>query len=181
MQSPASAPILHPLFLHTPPAKPLSADVFRYTVRVGHFHLDFRTVLCRDSLGSVYLGICESPAPFGEPSPALACAMIWDVAHQVFRLRQGDTPESATPVEGGVLGYPFRPVVLAGGGVPQSHLGYRISPAANAPGVLYSPALELAMIHKEALSNGISRESVVQSIQPGAPDLSAFHCEKLLA
>lgn len=166
-------PQLNTLFVHTVPGVPLTAELFHYRIGNGIRELDARFMLCRDSNGSVYLGICEKATVFDEPATPLISATIWDVPNQQFRLRTPGSKEQILSSENGILGAPYRPVRLDGGGAVQSHLGYPVYRVNNIDGLLYSPALEIAMIYTEDIPTG-SHEYVVQRVHRGEPDLHRF-------
>jgi hypothetical protein len=119
----------------------------------------------------VYLGIRETPTEHDTDGSSFAVVILWDAVTGDFTVRDRATGEQS--VTNDVLANTFRPVVLDMAEPPRRHLGYSIYFVQGADGILYCPALELAVVDKRNLA-GREYEFVVQSVQRGEPDLLQF-------
>jgi hypothetical protein len=140
----------------------------------GAYDLTMRYLLSRDSVGSIYLGVCGQVAPFGEPTPPFTVVCVWDVPSKQLRLSEAG---GQVQVEGGTGGiFPAEshlPVILDRATGPTTHLGYTLYGVEGRPGLRYCPSLEIAFIYSDKSPEGM-RELVIQAITRGEPSLEAY-------
>jgi hypothetical protein len=169
--------LLHRLFIHNASHLPLTAELFRYVRNNNVYDLKLRCSIARTNEGSVYLGIREIPTPHDTEGSPFAVVISWDVATGAFTVR--DRATGGQSVTSAVLANNFRPVVLDMARPPQRHLGYSIYFVKDADGILYCPALELAIIDQRSVA-GQEYKEIVGSVKRGEPDLLQFdilrHC-----
>lgn len=162
---------MHPLFLQAAPGKPLAAEILRYRIEGLAGALSQRWRMARLPDSSVYLGLCATP----EPGSALIFASIFDIPQRAWIFRVAGHPERVQVApEGGLLGAQYFDALELVPGPRVSQLGYRILAVAWEPDLLYSPDLEIAMIHRDRRNPARPCDWVMSSVTPGEPDLSPF-------
>lgn len=166
---------MNPLFLRTAPNIPLVAELFQYEVDSdGRYTLEARYLISRTLEGSVYLGVCEIPLPFGEPESQFAAIMIWDVIAEKFILRVPGAPDRVKDLKGAILPAGAGAQVAWDPASPaHQHLGFTIHAVQNWPTLWYCPTLELALLYREKTEP--EREYVIQRLTQGQPTIHEIY------
>ena len=168
-------PSIHPLFFRTAPNIPLVAELFQYEIdSSGGYTLEARYLISRTTKGSVYLGMCETPLPFGEPGSQFAVVVIWDVITEQFILCAPGAPDQVEDLKGGIFPAGVGAHIALDAALPPlEHLGFKVHAVKRFPTLWYCPRLELALLYRE--KTDVVREYVIQTLTQGEPAIHEMY------